>query len=67
MHFSPEPCNSCSGNVSQCQLSLKCVFFLPEDLCGEQGVWRQVLREDLVVVNKVLGGLLKLGSSCDAR
>lgn len=40
--------------------------FVPEDLGSEQGVGRQVLREDLVVVHKVLGGLLKLGSSCDA-
>lgn len=39
---------------------------LPEDLGSEQGVGRQVLREDLVVVDKVLCGLLKLGSSCDA-
>lgn len=41
-------------------------FFLPEDLGREQGVGRQVLREDLVVADKVLCGLPKLGSSCDA-
>lgn len=40
--------------------------FVPEDLGSEQGVGRQVLREDLLGVHKVLGGLLKLGSSCDA-
>lgn len=39
--------------------------FVPEDLGSEQGVGRQVLREDLVVADKVLGRLLKLGSSCD--
>lgn len=38
-------------------------IFLPEDLDGEQGVGRQVLREDLVALNKVLSGLLKLGPS----
>ena len=42
---------------------MECRVFLPEDFCGEQRVERQVLREDLVVANKVLGGLLKLGSS----
>lgn len=39
---------------------------LPEDLGREQGVGGQVLGEDLVAVDKVLGGLLKLGPSCDA-
>lgn len=42
------------------------LVFLPEDLGSEQGVGRQVLREDLVVADKVFCGLLKFGSSCDA-
>lgn len=41
------------------------VVFLPEDFSGEEGVDRKVTREDLVVVNEVFGGLLKLSSSCD--
>ena len=41
-------------------------FLLPEDLGSEQGVGRQVNREDLVVADKVLCGLLKLCSPCDA-
>lgn len=39
--------------------------FIPYDLGSEECVDSQVLRQDLVVTDKVLGSLLKLGSSCD--
>lgn len=39
--------------------------FIPYDLGSEECVDSQVLRQDLVVTDKVLGYLLKLGSSCD--
>lgn len=39
--------------------------FIPHDLGSEECVDSQVLRQDLVVTDKVLGCLLKLGSSCD--
>lgn len=47
----------------QTRLSL---FILPEDLGSEQGVGREVITENLVVADKVLCGLLKLCSPCDA-
>lgn len=59
------PSSLCFSNHLQPQKG-NLYFFLPEDLGSEQGVGRQVLREDLVVADKVLGGLLKFGSPCDA-
>lgn len=42
------------------------MLFSPENFGREQGVHGQVLREDLLVADKVFGGVLNLGSSCDA-
>lgn len=39
---------------------------VPEDLGGDQGAGRKVLREDLVVVAHVFCGVAKLRSSHDA-
>lgn len=38
---------------------------LPEDFGSEQGVDGQVLSQNFLVFDKVLGGLLKFSSCCD--
>lgn len=40
--------------------------FVPEDLGGDQRAGREVLREELVVVADVFGGVVKLRSPHDA-